>query len=309
MSVPASKQGFSRPMIYIGEITRISIYLLVIIVSLSILLIHSAKAQDTTPPAPPSGLRIVDNMPNSIIATNIIIAWDANTEPDLAGYNVYHSVNGDTDFSRIAETSSDSTSFTVIGLTPGINSLAVTAFDTSDNESGFSNVVSVVIALVCGDGMVNPEEECDDGNTSPGDGCSDMCLVENGWVCEIPGEPCRQITCGDGMASPEEECDDGNTSPGDGCSDMCLVENGWVCEIPGEPCRQITCGDGMVSPEEECDDGNLENGDGCSSACLVEELPPTVTAVPTLSEWGLIAMAGILGIVGFMVIRRRKVAA
>ncbi len=31
--------------------------------------------------------------------------------------------------------------------------------------------------------------------------------------------------------------------------------------------------------------------------------------IPTLSEWGLIAMAVILGIVGFMVIRRRKVAA
>ncbi len=31
--------------------------------------------------------------------------------------------------------------------------------------------------------------------------------------------------------------------------------------------------------------------------------------VPTLSEWGLIAMAGILGIVGFMVMRRRKVSA
>jgi len=31
--------------------------------------------------------------------------------------------------------------------------------------------------------------------------------------------------------------------------------------------------------------------------------------IPTLSEWGLIAMAGILGIVGFMAIRRRKVAA
>ena len=28
--------------------------------------------------------------------------------------------------------------------------------------------------------------------------------------------------------------------------------------------------------------------------------------VPTLSEWGIIAMAGILGMVGFMVIRRRK---
>jgi IPTL-CTERM motif len=31
--------------------------------------------------------------------------------------------------------------------------------------------------------------------------------------------------------------------------------------------------------------------------------------VPTLSEWGLIAMAGILGIVGFMVMRRRKLTA
>jgi len=36
---------------------------------------------------------------------------------------------------------------------------------------------------------------------------------------------------------------------------------------------------------------------------------PPHPAVPTLSEWGLIAMAGILGIVGFMVLRRRKVAA
>jgi hypothetical protein len=31
--------------------------------------------------------------------------------------------------------------------------------------------------------------------------------------------------------------------------------------------------------------------------------------VPTLSEWGLIAMAGILGIAGFMAVRRRKVTA
>jgi len=34
-----------------------------------------------------------------------------------------------------------------------------------------------------------------------------------------------------------------------------------------------------------------------------------VSTVPTLSEWGLIAMASILGIVGFMVMRRRKVTA
>jgi len=36
---------------------------------------------------------------------------------------------------------------------------------------------------------------------------------------------------------------------------------------------------------------------------------PLPRNVPTLSEWGLIAMAGILGLVGFMVIRRRKIIA
>ena len=35
--------------------------------------------------------------------------------------------------------------------------------------------------------------------------------------------------------------------------------------------------------------------------------PPAM--IPTLSEWGLIAMAVVLGIVGFMVIRRRKATA
>ena len=48
--------------------------------------------------------------------------------------------------------------------------------------------------------------------------------------------------------------------------------------------------------------------DGCFFTNEMLE-PPPPPAVPTLSEWGLIAMAGILGIVGFMVIRRRKVTA
>jgi len=41
----------------------------------------------------------------------------------------------------------------------------------------------------------------------------------------------------------------------------------------------------------------------------VEKIWIITRNVPTLSEWGLIAMAGILGIVGFMVMRRRKVTA
>jgi hypothetical protein len=51
---------------------------------------------------------------------------------------------------------------------------------------------------------------------------------------------------------------------------------------------------------------------GESKAELLYELSfgrCVIADVPTLSEWGLIAMAGILGIVGFMVLRRRKVTA
>jgi len=51
----------------------------------------------------------------------------------------------------------------------------------------------------------------------------------------------------------------------------------------------------------------MHNGYGRSYTCV--GFRDTNVNVPTLSEWGLISMAGILGIVGFMVIRRRKVAA
>jgi len=37
--------------------------------------------------------------------------------------------------------------------------------------------------------------------------------------------------------------------------------------------------------------------------------PPPVEKVPTLSEWGLMAMAGVLGIISLLAIRRRKVTA
>jgi len=40
-----------------------------------------------------------------------------------------------------------------------------------------------------------------------------------------------------------------------------------------------------------------------------ERLAIASSPIPTISEWGMIAMAGILGIIGFMVIRRKKITA
>jgi len=65
---------------------------------------------------------------------------------------------------------------------------------------------------ICGDGFQEPEEECDDGNTSDdGNGCSTACL--------------NNAVCGDGtVQSIVEECDDGNAVDGDGCSASCQEE-------------------------------------------------------------------------------------
>ena len=39
----------------------------------------------------------------------------------------------------------------------------------------------------CGDGFIEGLEECDDGDTSSGDGCDSSCQIEENWVCS--GEP------------------------------------------------------------------------------------------------------------------------
>ena len=65
---------------------------------------------------------------------------------------------------------------------------------------------------LCGNNVVDTGEECDDGNTTGGDGCGDTCLIEVAGVC------------GDGTRNTGEGCDDGNVVDGDGCDANCQVE-------------------------------------------------------------------------------------
>jgi fibronectin type 3 domain-containing protein len=77
------------------------------------------------------------------LAAQIRLAWDANTEPDVAGYKIYYgtsskSYTGSVDVGNV-------TSYTLTGLTQGQTYyIAVTAYNTSGSESNYSGEVSGV---------------------------------------------------------------------------------------------------------------------------------------------------------------------
>jgi len=79
---------------------------------------------------------------------------------------------------------------------------------------------------VCGNGVTNAGEWCDDGNELPLDGCYE-CSIEEGWTCEsvIAGNAskCYEL-CGDLIVVGSEECEDGNFDNGDGCDETCAIE-------------------------------------------------------------------------------------
>ncbi len=69
------------------------------------------------------------------------IAWDPNSEPDVAGYRVYYGTasRGYGSFIDVGNV----TNYTVRGLSSGrVYFFAVTAYDSSNNQSGYSNEVS-----------------------------------------------------------------------------------------------------------------------------------------------------------------------
>ena len=134
----------------------------------------------------------------------------------------------------------------------------------------------------CGDGIVTPDEVCDDGIN---DGSYGKCTPD----CK------RGPYCGDKkLQTPPEECDDGvNLSLYGGCAPGCkkapFCGDGKVDGAFGEQCddgvfaggydgcaagckRGPHCGDGIVQADqgEQCDDGNAVSGDGCSASCKKE---------------------------------------
>jgi fibro-slime domain-containing protein len=126
-----------------------------------------------------------------------------------------------------------------------------------------------VVTHVCGNGLVEDIESCDDHNNVDGDGCLADCTLQPGWKCDVAGIRCSAAQCGDGIVAGFEECDDGAAAT-PGCSATCTLENGFKCPTPGAACVATTCGDNIQEGTEQCDDANNDLGDGCTPLCTRE---------------------------------------
>ncbi len=73
----------------------------------------------------------------------------------------------------------------------------------------------------CGNGIVEADEECDDGNPLNNDACTAACI---------------NAVCGDGLLyEGQEYCDDGNTKDWDGCSCELEYKLAFITSLPYIP--------------------------------------------------------------------------
>jgi hypothetical protein len=137
---------------------------------------------------------------------------------------------------------------------------------------------------VCGNGFVEAGEECDDGNTVPGDCCSATCTFEalgsacdDGQFCTV-SETCDGAgacgggspwNCSDSVACTADSCDEVadacvNAPDDAACADGVFCNGAEVCDpaLDCQPGSPPTCDDGVGCTADSCD----PMADACTNA-------------------------------------------
>jgi hypothetical protein len=80
-------------------------------------------------------------------AATVTLAWDPNSETDLAGYKLYYGNSPRTQapYPQTVVIQNKTATMWQLTLSPGVYYFALTALDTSGKESGYSNEVTAQI--------------------------------------------------------------------------------------------------------------------------------------------------------------------
>src|SRR5262245_45398609 len=126
-----------------------------------------------------------------------------------------------------------------------------------------TNQFSTIIgrrAAICGNGFLDPGEQCDDGNTLAGDCCDPTCMFE------ANNSPCASNVCRTGM-----RCNGAGVCGG-GAVNTAPCDDGNACTT-ADTCANGTC---VGGPAPNCDDGNVCTTDSCDPASGCVSTPNTL---------------------------------
>jgi hypothetical protein len=242
----------------------------------------------------------------SAAATQVTFAWDANSEPDLAGYHLYMRQAGQGyDYSVRAYTGSDPSCTIEILDDSAEHCFVVRAYDVDGNESPDSNEVCKAAASVDpgdidrdGDGYTTAQGDCDDNDPDRKPGESEVC---DGKDNDCDGQVDEGLTFdsdNDGYTSTssclgsKNDCNDNNSLINPGAGEVCdgkdndcdgQVDEGLTFDSDNDGYTSTNsclgskndCNDdnGAVNPEAEdvCGDGIDQNCDGSDKVCQVPD--------------------------------------
>lgn len=162
---------------------------------------------------------------------------------------------------------------------------------TVDEDDRYVCDQQVCVPMFCGDGVVGPDEACDDGNEDNHDSCLNTCQVAGcgDGVQHLGSEECDGDDLGGGSCTGLgftggalvclADCHVDRTSCVGGCGNGAL-ESGEECDAGSAAsdvtpdacrtdCRWAGCGDGVLDSGEECDDG-ATNSNTAPNACRID---------------------------------------